>query len=468
MMLVCLVACAVDDEDSDAARGRPNVVVLFTDDQRFNTIGALGNAEIRTPNMDRLAAMGTAFTRAHIMGAHHGAVCAPSRAMLMTGRPLFDLHETGDIIPQEHAMMPTAFAEAGYTTFGTGKWHNDRSAYARAFQQGDNIVCGGMHRPADGGHEAPWLHHFDPDGLYPDSARWQADAFSSQLFADAAIAFLDRQRESDRPFFLYVAFTAPHDPRTPPPPYRDWYAPDSVSLPPNFLPEHPFDNGELGVRDERLLPHPRTSDAVRKELAAYYGMISEVDAQIGRILDALEAYHQLDETIIVFASDNGLAVGSHGLLGKQNLYDHSVRVPLIMAGPGVPRDATREALSYLFDVFPTIAELAGVPTPTTVLGMSLAPVLRAAGAELRDAVVYAYRDLQRGVRTSDDRKLIRYYVRGEHYAQLFDLNEDPHERHNLADDPAYAPQRQRLEELLLRESRAYRDPLDLADRDWGK
>ena len=448
---------------------RPNVLILFTDDQRYNTVAALGNDEIRTPSMDRLAAMGTAFTRAFVMGGHHGAICAPSRAALMTGRSLFELHETGDVIPERHTMMPTVFAEAGYVTFATGKWHNDRGAFVRAFQQGDNIFFGGMHQPQVGGHEAPWLFHFDSTGRYPDSAKWQGDRFSSELYADAAIAFLDRQRDSDRPFFAYVAFTAPHDPRTPPSPYGEWYAADRVSLPPSFLPDHPFDNGELRVRDENLLPHPRTEGAIRAELAAYYGMISEVDAEIGRILDALEANGQLDHTIVVFAGDNGLAVGSHGLLGKQNLYEHSVRVPLVFAGPGIPRGERRDALAYLFDVFPTLAELVGLPTPPTVVGgATLVPAMRRADAGGREFAYFAYRDLQRAVRTADDWKLIAYHVNDERHTQLFDLNADPFETRDLADDPAFADRLERMESLLVRGGTLYRDRLDVADPTWGK
>ena len=466
LLLMSLAACS--GEPRPEAAERPNVLFLFTDDQRFDTIHALGQEEIRTPNLDRLAARGTAFTRAHIMGGHHGALCAPSRAMLMTGRGLYDLHETGDVIPDDHRMMPERFAEAGYVTFGTGKWHNNKSAYARAFQHGDNIFFGGMHWPRDGGHEAPHLHHFDSLGAYPNEAQWQGEGFSSQLFADAAIDFLNDQKDSDQPFFAYVAFSSPHDPRTAPEPYSRWYAPDSVSLPPNFLPEHPFDNGELRVRDEMLRAHPRTPQIAREELAAYYAMISEVDAQIGRLLDALEANGQLDNTVIVFAGDNGLAVGSHGLLGKQNLYEHSVRVPLILAGPGIPRDETRNALVYLFDLFPTLTALADVPTPPTVQGRSLTPVLDDPAAAFREAVFYGYRDLQRGARTADNWKLIRYNVEGASHTQVFNLNEDPYERRNLADDPAYAAQRERLETLLLQQSRAYHDPLDLADPAWGK
>ncbi len=430
---------------------RPNVLILFTDDQRYNTV-----------------AMGTAFTRAFVMGGHHGAICAPSRASLMTGRALFDLLETGDVIPERHTMMPSVFAEARYVTFATGKWHNNRSAFVRAFQQGDNIFFGGMHQPRIGGHEAPWLYHFDATGRYPDSTKWQGDRFSSELYADAAITFLERQRDSDHPFFAYVAFTSPHDPRTPPSPYREWYAADRMSLPPNYLPDHPFDNGELHVRDEGLLPHPRTEDAIRAELAAYYGMISEVDAQIGRILDALEANGQLDNTIIVFAGDNGLAVGSHGLLGKQNLYEHSVRVPLILVGPTIPRGERRDALAYLFDVFPTLTELARVPTPPTVGGATLVPTMRRATVEGREFAYFAYRDLQRAVRTADDWKLIAYNVNDDLRTQLFDLNADPFETRNLVDDPAFAHRREQLEGLLVTGGTLYNDPLDVSDATWRK
>jgi arylsulfatase A-like enzyme len=196
------------------------------------------------------------------------------------------------------------------------------------------------------------------------------------------------------------------------------YSRESVSLPPNYLPEHPFDNGELKVRDEMLLPHPRTREAVRDDLAAYYGMVSEVDAQIGRVVAALEAAGELDNTILVFAGDNGLAVGSHGLLGKQNLYDHSMRVPLVIRGPGIPRGERRDALVYLYDLFSTIADVAGVDAPESVEGESLVPVFQNSKDGVRESVFYAYRDLQRGVRTNDDWKLIRYNVGGSTTVQL--------------------------------------------------
>ena len=462
IFLVVTAACQPADTSDDPL----NVLVLYTDDQRFNTIAALGNDEIVTPNMDRLVAEGTAFTHAHTMGGLHGALCAPSRSMFMTGRPLFSLQGPGNVIPPEHTMMPEVLQAAGYSTFATGKWHNDRPAFARGFQAGDHLFFGGMHWPGAGGHEAPQLYAFDTTGAYPQENRRQVHGYSSMLYADAAIDFIRQPHEA--PFFVYVSFTSPHDPRTPPAPYDAWYAPDSVSLPPNYMPEHPFDNGELRVRDEMLREHPRTEQIAREELALYYGMISEVDAQIGRILDALDDTGLRERTLVVFAGDNGLAVGSHGLLGKQNLYEHSMRVPLIFAGPGIPRGETRDALVYIHDIFPTIAGVLEISAPESVEGSDLLPVIQGTQTAIRDTVFYVYRDFQRGVRLSDGWKLVQYNVAGVQTAQLYNLNEDPHEVHNLAADPAHAGRLSDMESALLNISRTYNDPLDLSLDSWGK
>ena len=461
-VLLLIAACSSPQE------GPVNVLVFYTDDQRFSTIGVLGEEDVQTPNLDALVRRGTVFTHAHTMGGQHGALCAPSRSMLMTGRPLFRLHARGDSIPPNHIMLPEVLAETGYMTFGTGKWHNDRSSFARAFQAADNIFFGGMHWPNQGGHEAPHLNEFDSTGAYPRSARRQVEGYSSMLYADAAIDFLAEARTMDQPFFAYVSFTSPHDPRTPPEPYASWYHPDSVSLPPNYLPEHPFDNGELYVRDERLREHPRTEAIVREELALYYGMISELDAEIGRVMDALEANGQLENTLIVVAGDNGLAVGSHGLLGKQNLYEHSMRVPLIMAGPGVPSNERRSQLVYIFDIFPTVAEYLGIASPPTVEGESLRPIIEDPQLPGRGAVLYAYRHFQRGVRTADGWKHIQYQVDGTHTEQLFDLNTDPQETQNLATDSTHAAHLHELRELLTTESVYWSDPLDLTAPNWGR
>jgi len=425
----------------------PNILFLFSDDQRYDTIHALGNPHIHTPNLDRLCRSGFVFRNNFVMGSMSGAVCHPSRAMLMSGRTLWRAPGNLEGVP----IWPEVMRRAGYATFGTGKWHNGPPSYARGFTHGGAIFFGGM-----SDHFKVPVFDFDPEGKYPAAKRRTGEKFSSELFADAAIRFL-QQRPKDRPFFAYVSFTAPHDPRTPPGRFATMYDPDKLPLPANFMPQHPFDNGELWVRDEKLAPHPRTPQVVRRHLADYYGMISHLDEQIGRILQALERSGAADDTVIIFSADNGLAIGSHGLFGKQNLYEHSQRMPLIFAGPGIPRGSS-EALVYLLDLFPTACELAGLEVPEGVEGKSLVPVMRGEQEKVRGFVVGAYKSYQRSIR--DQRwKLIEYHVRGKRTTQLFDLKNDPYELHNLADDPEAQAQRKRLEALLKQKLAELEDPV---------
>jgi len=429
--------------------GKPNVLFCFTDDQRFDTIGALGTEQVSTPTLDRLVAEGTCLTHAHIMGSTSPAVCMPSRAMLHTGRTLFRIEGAGEEIPAEHVLMGEHFRRAGYETFGTGKWHNGSAAYARSFSAGAEIFFGGM----DDHWNVPACD-FDPTGRYeptpmipsPGSSkavrRRQAQHIrcgrhSSDLFADAAVEFL-RRRDASKPFLMYVSFMAPHDPRDTHAEYHRMYDPAGLPLPANFLAEHPFDNGELRIRDEVLAGFPRRPEEVRQHLADYYAMISHADAAVGRVLAALKQTGEYDHTILVFAGDNGLAVGRHGLMGKQNLYEHSIRVPLIFAGPGIPAGQRCASYAYLLDIFPTLCELTGIPTPASVEGRSLAPLLGDPAARVREMTYFAYTDKHRACK--DDRhKLIEYVVDGRHcMTQLFDLAADPWELHNLADDPAHA------------------------------
>ncbi len=423
-----------------------NVLLIFSDDQRADTIAALGNPNIRTPNLDRLVHQGTSFTRAYCMGSTQGAVCVPSRAMLLSGRSLYHVPHNLEGTPT----WPESFAKQGYTTFFTGKWHNQAASALRVFQRGKSIFLGGMGHP----------YKLQVQDISPEHTFGEKHAngeHSVQRFADAAIEFIGGQAAKG-PFLCYVPLTLPHDPRVAPPAYHERYKPESIPLPANYLPQHPFNNGDLTVRDEQLAPWPRTPEVVRKHLADYYAAIEFVDTQVGRILDALRESGQYDDTLIVFASDHGLAIGSHGLFGKQSLYDHSMHSPLIMAGPGIPKDKRSDALCYLFDIFPTLGDLAGVPAPEGNEGLSLAPVLDGRKSSTRDSIYTTYAKVQRAVR--DDRwKLIVYP--NLHKSQLFDLKADPAETRDLAGDPSYHGEIERLTALLKDWQRKVDDTLPL-------
>jgi arylsulfatase A-like enzyme len=412
---------------------RPNVLFLFSDDQRADTIAALGNKQIQTPNLDRLVHTGTVFTRAYCMGANQGAVCLPSRAMLMSGRTLFRISPT----LTDEPTWPEKFGAAGYDTFMSGKWHNGPASAQRSFATGKAVFFGGMGDP----YKLPVQDFTRGSGL---TNKRDSGTHSVELFANSAIDFL-KGRKGDRPFLCYVAFNAPHDPRLAPKEYHQRYNAAPPPLPANYLPEHPFNNGDLTGRDERLAPWPRTPDVVRQHLADYYAAITFLDAQVGRILDALQATGQSDNTLIVYTSDHGLAIGSHGLFGKQNLYDHSMHVPLLFAGPGIPREKQTDAFCYLLDLFPTLGDLAGVKGPQGSEGVSLAPVLTGKQARVRDSIFTAYRHIQRAVR--DDRWKLLVYPQ-VNKVQLFDLQNDPGERNDLAADPAHAAEVNRLLALL--------------------
>jgi arylsulfatase A-like enzyme len=430
---------------------RPNVLVITADDQRFDTLGALG-ADVATPNLDRLVESGCAFTRAHNMGADHGAVCVPARAMLHTGRSLFHLGGPGHMAA-DGPLLPARFAEAGYRTFGTGKWHNGPDAFNRAYDEGEAIFFAGMgnhwnvpvvdRHPLDE-YPEPRPHRFvagDGRGVQPDQHiydRHSSGTHSSELFADTLTQFLrNHDALGERPFFAYMAFMAPHDPRTAPGEYHAMYDPDDLDLPANVRGEHPFDNGHRHTRDEDLAGHPRERAELRRHLADYYAMITHLDAQVGRVLDTLERTDQRGNTVVVFTADHGLAVGQHGLMGKQNVYDHSVRVPLLLSGPGVPAGERREAFSYHHDLYPTLCDLAGVDAPAGLDGESLAATVTDGAPGPRESAFTAFADSQRALRT-DRYKLIEYFVDGDRHTQLFDVAADPAETTDLSGDPGHA------------------------------
>ena len=425
---------------------KPNIVFIVTDDQRFNTIHALGNEEIITPNMDWLVQNGTSFMQAHIPGGTSGAVRMPSRAMIHTGRTLFSLDGEGQTIPKEHKTLGETLRKNGYFAYGTGKWHNGPPAFTRSFDMGNEIFFGGM-----------WDHwnvptnYYDPTGEYDNMINFvgnfgksnevtkvHCDKFnpgkhSSELLAETSACFIDEYRE-EKPFFLYTAFLAPHDPRTMPEKYKRLYDPEKISLPPNFT-SHPAFFGVQNIRDEVLAAYPRSEQEIKRHIAEYYGMITHLDHEIGKIIDAVRRKGELENTIFILAGDNGLAVGCHGLMGKQNHYEHSIRVPLIFAGAGIPKNRRVENYVYLLDIYPTLCELLDIEIPESVEGISFAQM-------------FAEDDLIRSVKNKKY-KLIEYrnYVKK---TELFDIVNDPDEMNNLADCEKYDDIKKELSACLIK------------------
>ena len=469
-----LTACA----EEPPARARPNVLVIVADDLRSDAIGPYANGPsgygpsgtgpshitaARTPALDRLAAAGTVFRRAVCANP----ICVSSRAEILTG---LSTVRVGNDPARLSALVtssprwPQVMLAAGYRTGYVGKWHTTGRPSAHGFAESFALYGGG-------GGKFPATHATDAHGrpitgyrgwVFQDDAGRPRPELGigltpniSERFADGAIEFLNQTDE--RPFFLHVNFTAPHDPRLLPRGYERAYEASRLPLPKNFAADHPFDHGNQGGRDELLLPRPLTAPMVRDELAVYYALVEHMDAQIGRILAALEKRNGPRPTIIVFTSDHGLALGSHGLVGKQNMYEHTIGVPLIVAGPSVPPGESQTAPCYLRDLYPTICDLCGIPVPTPLDGRSLKPLFapneksgekadqkadNPTGGSNRarrgphEFTVGYFGDVQRMIRT-DRWKLIHYPKLNRE--QLFDLRADPHELRDRITDEKLKP-----------------------------
>lgn len=432
-LLAALLALAALPLSSLAdVAARPNILLIVADDQRWDTIRALGNPEIKTPNLDALVERGLVFRNAYCMGSMIPAVCAPSRTMLMTGRSLWHI-PAPNAKTYDKPTLGGTFRQGGYETLFTGKRGNTFLAGNQAFE---TVV---FDEPRDNG---------------------KADrADSSRFHVDTTLAWL-KDRPAGKPFFAYIAPPVPHDPRLAPSRFMALYDPAKLSLSPNFLPQHPFDNGELKVRDELLAAHPRTEAEMKRHLADYYATITNFDFELGRLFSGLREAGQLEKTLIVYTSDQGLAVGGrHGLMGKQNLYEH-VKPPLVLAGPGIPKGESR-ALVYLYDLYPTLAAYAGLTAPADLDGKNLLPVVRGEQPRVRETLLGAYRDCQRMIR-DEEWKLLSYRAGGERHVQLFHVSEDPDELRDLSKDGSAAGQRQRLEALLEQSRREAGDPIDFA------
>lgn len=483
--VLCLLLTATWAATSaDAAAKRPNFLFILTDDQSPETLSTYGNTVCHTPNLDRLAAEGMTLDDAHHMGAWVGAVCTASRTMIMTGRTLWHIpgaRGPGLNQPRSYRTkaaqdsLPAIFRRAGYATFRTCKRGNSYNEANRLFE----VVRDAMKRGNDAESGSPW-------------------------HGDQVVEYLDQRKaeDDDRPFLIYFGFSHPHDPRNATPELAAKYGavneniptepnPKAPPLPENWLPAHPFHHGHPGLRDEvkvQGVMEKRDPATVRNETGREYACIENIDRQIGRVLKKLEDMGELDNTYIFFTADHGMSVGRHGLMGKQNLYEHTWRVPFIARGPGIKAGSRASGYIYLLDVLPTLCDLAGINIPETVEGRSFRPVLEGKTQRIRDVVYGVYcGGTKPGMRSikSDGWKLIEYDVLDGKVreTQLFDLRANPREylpqhhqpevmselkispkpeQTDLAEDPKYAAKRRELEALLAAEMKRLDDPYQLS------
>ena len=417
---------------------KPNVLFLFADDMRADSIAALGNATVKTPNLDTLVRRGFTMRNAYCLGGNSGAVCTPSRNMLLSGNAYFRWKDfeppnapkqKGLLSPGDGPNLPLSMKAAGYSTYHHGKR----------------------------GNTAPLIQaKFDVNKYLVNDEDERRSGEPGREIVDDAIQFLNQrseQREQQPPFCMYLAFGNPHDPRVAAKKYLDQYQRALIPLPKNWLPVHPFDNGNMEIRDEKLLPWPRTEANLRQTHHEYYATITALDFHIGRLLAVLKEQEQFDNTLIIFSADQGIAIGSHGLLGKQSLYDAAMKSPLVFAGPGIPRGESN-ALVYLLDIYPTLCDLVGAPAPSGIDGVSFRPVIEQKSKLARGELFFSYLNLQRAWR--DDRyKLIR--CPQVNVTQLFDLEADPDEMVDLSKKPAQADRIARMTAQLAKAQVHYGD-----------
>ncbi len=467
VLLFCGLLAVVGSSQANA-KERPHVVCIVADDLRADLLSVYGGP-VPTPNLERLAARGCRFDRV-VCGY---PICHVSRTEILTGRAMVAEASAGGAIPfqPEWASLPRVMQRAGWQTVHVGKWHvrgkprelgYDRTTalYSSGGSGGEPLTFprSATDRPVTG--YRGWTFKTDDEepvrqwgiGLTPDTDR---------RIADGAIEVIDTlPSEASDPMLLHVNFTAPHDPLHWPAGMENRYSPRSTTLPSNFRPEHPFDHGNAGGRDEMIVPPPRTSEDVRRQRAVYFALAEQIDIQVGRICEALQRRGMLEDTVILFTSDQGIAIGSHGLMGKQNQYEHTANVPLLLAGPGVPAGVRTTSQGALRDLFPTVCQLCDLPVPTSVQGASLLTAIDTeSSTEPRNVHGY-FTDTQRMIRSADDWKLI-WYPKLDRY-QLFHVASDPDERNDQINNPAHGDRQQELRAELVRWLREHRDPVATA------
>jgi choline-sulfatase len=456
---------------SAAAEKRPNILFILVDDQSpFDLKMYNPKSTLETPNLDKLAAQGVVFDGAYHMGSSSGAVCTPSRHMIMSGRTVWHLPVSPWAAktspPQlEQQTIPAVFNRAGYATMRTCKMGNSYEAANKLFT---------VRKDA--------------------SKRGGTDESGSAWHAEQVLNYLgDRAATKDtKPFLIYYGFSHPHDTRDGKPEllakygatnHTDEANPPSLHslqppLPQNYLPKHPFDNTEMDVRDEVSVSgvwKNRDEASIRNEIGRQYACSDNIDIQIGRVLKRLEETGELDNTYIIYTADHGIAIGHHGLMGKQNLYQHCWRVPFIVKGPGIPAGRRVDGNIYLLDVLATLCDIAGIEAPQTNEGTSFKPVLTGDKTAMREVLYGAYAGgAKPGMRCvkQGDWKLIQYESADgkSKHTQLFNLAENPdellpeHGKPNLADDPKHAEKLAEMKKLLLSEMRRLDDPWRFADQ----
>ena len=441
---------------------KPNILFLFADDFCYEAIGALGLVNIHTPNLDKIMNNGVHFTNAYNMGSWTKVVCMASRTMLNSGLTVNNCQEG----VKKHPGWAELMHDAGYKTYFSGKWHT-KGLSTDDFDIALHVRPGmakqtkeGYHRPRDEeDYKNGWKPWDKSKGGY-----WEGGTHWTKVLADDAVGFIDDAKKQDKPFFMYIASNAPHDPRQSPKEYVDMYPLDKIKVPKNFVTEYPYEYKKAmgckgGLRDESLAPTPRTEFAIKVHRQEYYAAITYLDANIGRILDALEKSGMKDNTYIIFTADQGLAVGHHGLMGKQNMFESAMRVPFFISGPGIPKGETIDNYIYLQDVMPTVLELAGAKVPDWVEFKSVLPLIKDANVKHYDMVYGKYMDDKQRMLVKDGYKMIIYPLINKYI--LYNLNKDPDELVDLSENPEYAGRLAEMKKEFIELQKKMNDNLDL-------
>jgi len=457
------------------AAAKPNIVFILTDDQAPDTVAAgkiwdAGTCGIRTPHMDRLYQNGTSFNRAYNMGAWTAAVCVSSRSMLVTGRFLWhaQVAEKNGYRDQleNRSFWPQRMKSAGYTTYMSGKWHVE-APVKRLFDHTAHVRLGmpktvnkSYNRPVEGKPDT-WLPWDESNGGY-----WEGGKHWSEVLADDAEAFIRQAAEEKAPFFMYLAFNAPHDPRQSPKSFVDMYPLEQVRVPANFLTKNPHysamgigPQNMSGMRDETLAPFPRTEFAIKTHRREYQALVTHLDAQVGRIIEALADSGLSGNTYVIMTSDHGLALGRHGLMGKQNMYEHSLRVPFVITGPDIPKGRSIDTRIYMQDAMPTSLELAGAEN-NGVEFRSVLPLVKEERARPHESIYGAYGQRAQRAVIDGNHKMILYPA--DKTVMIFDLAKDPLEMNDIAARPESVEIKKRLFARLRELQKQTGDTLDLS------